>query len=462
MSSELLRSCSTRDRTTLGRVGANRRTDALGRRRTCGRALRLGLIGSLLVVFSAPNRANADAVSSKRREAAKIAASIESLGDRLSALAEDENEAQLRLAKLKARVRSSERDLAAADAKSVTLELRANRAALIAVTDPFASAGIAIDGAAAIDEFERSAVLTDRARDFDRNAIDALRAWREDIERKRQVVTGARRDTENLAAMLAKKRLDADRLLSRYEVLERRANGELKTLVAQAEKARIAEEARRSRLAIVKQQEQARRELAARQASLARSSSASRAAAIKKKAEADKRLAALGRKGSGATRQDIAAAREAAVEAASGSSAPTRGSAARELARLEIAAGSDSGLPPAPGGSSAVDAALNQLGKPYIWGASGPGGFDCSGLMLSAWRAAGRSLPHSSRAQYAATTRVSVSQIRAGDLVFYGSPIHHVGMYIGNGEMVEASRRGTPVRTRSIFRRDLVGVGRVG
>ncbi len=401
-------------------------------------------------------------MSSKRREAARLAASIDSLGDRLSALVEDENEAQLRLAKLRARVRSTERELAAADTKTVALESRARRAALVAVTDPFASAGIAIDGAAAIDEFERSAVLTERARDFDRNAIDALRASREDIDRKRRVVRSARTDAEAFRATLAKKRRDADRLRARYEVLERQANGELKVLVAQAEKERIAEEARLSRLAIVKQQEQARRDLAARRASLARSSSASRAAAIKKKAEADRRLAELRRSGSGATRQEIAAAREAAAEATSEVRAPARGSAARELARLEIAAGSDSGLPPAPGGSSAVSAALTQLGKPYIWGASGPGGFDCSGLMLYAWRSAGRSLPHSSRAQYAATTRVSVSQIRVGDLVFYGSPIHHVGMYIGNGKMVEASRRGTPVRTRSIFRRDLVGVGRVG
>ncbi len=401
-------------------------------------------------------------MSSKRREAARLAASIDSLGERLSVLAEDENAAHLRLAILKARVRSSERDLAAADARTVALGLRARRAALVAVTDPFASAGIAIGGAAAIDEFERSAVLTERARDFDRNAIDALRASRDDIDRKRRVVRAARSEAENLTALLAKKRRDADRLLSRYELLERQANGELKVLVAEAEQARIAEEARRTRLAIVKQQEQARRELAARQASLSRSSNAARAAAIKKKAEADKRLAELRRNGSGATRQEIAAARQAVADAASEARAPTPGSAAKELARLEIAAGSDSSLPPAPGGASAVGAALTQLGKPYVWGASGPGGFDCSGLMLYAWRSAGRSLPHSSRAQYAATTRVSVSQIRAGDLVFYGSPIHHVGMYIGNGQMVEASRRGTPVRTRSIFRRDMVGVGRVG
>lgn len=416
----------------------------------------------MLVLAATPGVAHADAVANKRREAAKLAASIDSLGDRLSALAEDENEAQLRLAKLRARVTASERDLARADFKAAQLEQRARRAALAAVTDPFAGAGIAINGAEAMDEFERSTVLTERARDFDRNAIDALRASRQDIERRRRLVTSARSDAENLTAALAKKRREADRLLTRYEVLERQATGELKVLVADAEKARIAAEAKRERLALVKNQEQARRDLAARQASLARSSNATRAVAIKKKAQADKRLAELKREGSGATRQEIAAAREAAAEAAGDARSSTRSSAAQELARLEIAAGSDTGLPPPPGGATAVSTALTQLGKPYIWGASGPGGFDCSGLMLYAWRSAGRSLPHSSRAQYAAIKRVSVSQIRVGDLVFYGSPIHHVGMYIGNGQMVEASRRGVPVRTRSIFRRDMVGVGRVG
>ncbi len=422
----------------------------------------LAIAVSLITTAAIPSPLLADAVATKRREAAKLAASIDALGDRLSALAEDENEAQLRLRKLQARVRTTESDLAAADAKAVIVEQRARRAALIAVTDPFASAGIVIDGAEAIDEFERSSVLTERARDFDRNAIDALRSSREDIERRRRAVTAARADAENLTAVLAKKRREADRLLVRYEVLERQANGELKVLVAEAEKSRIAAEARRSRVALEKEQAQARRDLAARRASLTRSSSAARAAAAKKKAEADRRLAELRRNGSGATRQEIAAAREAAVEAASEARSSRQSATAKELARLEIAAGSDSGLPPAPGGASAVSVALSQLGKPYIWGASGPGGFDCSGLMLYAWRSAGRSLPHSSRAQYAATTRVAVSQIRVGDLVFYGSPIHHVGMYIGNGQMVEASRRGVPVRTRSIFRRDMVGVGRVG
>ncbi|MEY2478502.1 MAG: peptidoglycan DL-endopeptidase CwlO, partial [Actinomycetota bacterium] len=87
--------------------------------------------------------------------------------------------------------------------------------------------------------------------------------------------------------------------------------------------------------------------------------------------------------------------------------------------------------------------------------------FDCSGLTSFAWRAGGRSLPHSSRAQWSATTRVAISALQPGDLVFYGEPIHHVGIYVGSGQMVEASETGTPVRYASIHRKDLVGAGRV-
>lgn len=420
------------------------------------------LLCALSVVAGTTN-ASGDAVSAKRREAARLSDSIDALGDKLSALAEDENAAHLRLAKLQARLQKGEADLAAADALTLKMESRAREAALAALSEPFGSAGVFVDGAGAMDELERSTVLVARSRERDRDALDALRASREDIVRKRQVVATAREETARLSATLAKRRKDADALLAKYEVLQKRANGELKTLVAQAERARAAAEAKRARQALAKKQADARRLLAARQGQNAKNSAAARAAALKKKAAAEKRLADLKAKGAKASRQEIAAAREAAAEAASEAKAANRSSAAaKEIAQLQIDAGSGADIPASPGGNSAVRVALSQLGKPYVWGATGPGSFDCSGLMAYAWRAAGRSLPHSSRAQYASTTRVSVNQIRAGDLVFFGSPIHHVGMYVGNGLMVEASRSGVPVRTRSIFRRDLVGVGRVG
>lgn len=120
--------------------------------------------------------------------------------------------------------------------------------------------------------------------------------------------------------------------------------------------------------------------------------------------------------------------------------------------------------PPSTRGSAqhAVDTALAQVGKPYQWGGSGPSSFDCSGLTSFGWRAAGVSLPHSSRMQFSATTRISRGQLQVGDLVFFGSPIHHVAMYIGGGSVVEASRAGVPVRVSStaLGRSDIAGYGR--
>ncbi|WP_328322468.1 NlpC/P60 family protein [Kribbella sp. NBC_00382] len=97
--------------------------------------------------------------------------------------------------------------------------------------------------------------------------------------------------------------------------------------------------------------------------------------------------------------------------------------------------------------AAAVEAAMNQLGDSYVWGADGPSSFDCSGLTMYAWGKAGVSLSHSSKAQYGEGRHISRGDLQPGDLVFYGSPIHHVGMYIGNGRMVHAPNPGKPVKT---------------
>ena len=86
----------------------------------------------------------------------------------------------------------------------------------------------------------------------------------------------------------------------------------------------------------------------------------------------------------------------------------------------------------------AVDTALAQLGDPYVWAAAGPNAFDCSGLTQFAYKAAGIQLPHSSRMQSTMGTPVSRADLKPGDLIFFYSPVGHVGMYIGNGQMVHA------------------------
>jgi peptidoglycan DL-endopeptidase CwlO len=109
---------------------------------------------------------------------------------------------------------------------------------------------------------------------------------------------------------------------------------------------------------------------------------------------------------------------------------------------------------PATGGSSAaqtaVDTAMAQLGDPYVWAAAGPDAFDCSGLVQYAYAAAGIQLPHSSSMQSTMGSPVARSALLPGDLVFFYSPVSHVGIYIGNGQMVHASTSGEPVKTASV------------
>jgi cell wall-associated NlpC family hydrolase len=101
--------------------------------------------------------------------------------------------------------------------------------------------------------------------------------------------------------------------------------------------------------------------------------------------------------------------------------------------------------------ATALRVALAQVGKPYVYGAAGPDAFDCSGLMMFSWAAAGVSLPHNAAEQYDATQHISESQLQPGDLVFYyGYPPGHVAMYIGNGQVVSANTSGTNVQTQSI------------
>jgi cell wall-associated NlpC family hydrolase len=128
--------------------------------------------------------------------------------------------------------------------------------------------------------------------------------------------------------------------------------------------------------------------------------------------------------------------------------------------------GPDPGPSPTPGPSGGADAAVEearrQLGKPYRYGGAGPNGFDCSGLTAWAWRAGGRSLPHSASGQYSATMHIPISELQPGDLVFYGSPPHHVGIYVGGDQMINALHSGTVVRYDSIYvEGDLIGGGRV-
>ncbi|OKJ02413.1 glycoside hydrolase [Streptomyces sp. CB01249] len=119
-----------------------------------------------------------------------------------------------------------------------------------------------------------------------------------------------------------------------------------------------------------------------------------------------------------------------------------------------------SSRPPTAQGGQAVGYAVRQIGKPYVWGAEGPGSFDCSGLTSQAWASAGRVIPRTSQEQWRQLTRVPMNALRPGDLVVYFPEATHVALYIGNGLVVQAPRPGTSVKVSPVASNPVLGAVR--
>jgi cell wall-associated NlpC family hydrolase len=121
--------------------------------------------------------------------------------------------------------------------------------------------------------------------------------------------------------------------------------------------------------------------------------------------------------------------------------------------------------PPAPNANVAavLQAAYSVIGTPYQYGGTSPEtGFDCSGFTMWAWAHAGVYLPHSSASQYASLPHVAQSDLQAGDLLFFYSPISHVGMYVGGGQMIHSPTTGSVVSVVSVYWDSFVGAARPG
>jgi len=245
---------------------------------------------------------------------------------------------------------------------------------------------------------------------------------------------------DQLASQQAERVVDTTAARSRLETVVQRADADLAAQRAvearAAERRQTVENTLREQkrlLATLKEQER-RRVLAERAAALL----------------AQKQAAAR------ASRHRAAQA-AAAPDRSTGGAAASRSSSASTGSTPGVAAGTSAGSGRA---AVAVREAYAKLGSPYVWGASGPSVFDCSGLTSWVWAKAGVSLPHSSRAQYSVGAHVSQSAIQPGDLVFYGSPIHHVGIYVGGGNMISAPHTGDVVKVQPAFRSDYVGATR--
>ena len=379
---------------------------------------RLATVLAVTLLVALPARPGAaDEIADKRAEAQRIASQLQAESNRESELAERYNAARLEAEQVEGKTAAAAADVARLDALLVKAKEQVRAQAVEAYIHGgiSAQAGQLLGAGTDLGDLTRRQQYVETLLRSQREAIAELRQVRGELDERQAALAAARSEARAALAVVDSSRRSASEAEAARRATLAQVQGELATLVNAETRRRAEDDARR-----------AMTEQAARSA------------------------------------RDQTAARTAQ---AAPTSAPTRGgnttTTTKGKSPAPDAAPAGPSAPPASGASAAVAKAKEQIGKPYKWGAEGPDSFDCSGLTLYAWRAGGRSLPHSSRAQYSATARVSTSALQPGDLLFYGNPIHHVGIYVGNGQMVEASETGTPVRYASIWRSDMVGAGRV-
>ncbi|GKQ34380.1 C40 family peptidase [Streptomyces sp. A012304] len=200
-------------------------------------------------------------------------------------------------------------------------------------------------------------------------------------------------------------------------------------------------------------------ELKAAKATVQRKLSSARELLSQLTAQEKARLAAIekqrqeeaARKAAELARQQAAEQAAAQQESDSSTGSSTSSSSSPSSPSLSSSSSSSTDSTYAGKAEKALAFARAQIGKPYVWGATGPESYDCSGLTQAAWKAAGVSLPRTTYDQVNAGTTVSLADAQPGDLVFFYDDVTHVGIYIGNGMMIHAPKPGTYVREESIY-----------
>jgi peptidoglycan DL-endopeptidase CwlO len=345
----------------------------------------------------------------------------------------------------------------------------------------------------AVARADRAEQDAEAARQAAQDAVAAQQAAVSDIEARKDALVQELAEAQSISVQLAAQRQDAlerraelrrQRAAERAAELARRQEAAEAAQQAAAEReAREAREAAQARAAAQAREEaeaarerardaQEQREAArerAREAQERRESAEARedrARARDRAAAAQAAQARQARREAAEARQEAAEARQAARQARREAREARRARIeqrreqrrqARELRRERRQQRRQHAAPRSSGGASqAVAFAMAQLGEPYVWAGAGPDQWDCSGLTQGAWGSAGKYLSHYSVAQYYETSRVSYSQLRPGDLIFWssnGTPggIFHVAMYIGNDQMVHAPRTGVPVKIENVW-----------
>lgn len=470
-------------------VLASRSFSATGRRQArrslTSRAAAVPAAGLLVVsLLGVAPPASAQAPDGSKELAARvdhIVARRASLGDRISVLDEQANLAAEQLADVNNRAKVNESDVSSAEQEMQEARGQVRRYAVRAFTG-----GVGSGSASAHDnptEAIRSRTLLATAQGNREQAVEQVRAARSDLTSKQQLLDETAKAKSDAQRRIKSARTETKQAEQELAATEAQVKGDLATALQREETQRIAAE----------RAEAKRRQAEAEAAAQAQAKAAAEAeVAAQTVAEAE----TVGLTESGSPSADSAGSNP--------SETPSRSTTTRPPAGSKRASGGTSSSeasapatkiaaerpktpatpvpttnrprptvpaptapprpvapppppppppPPSSTGQRAVQAALSMRGTPYRWGGESPGGFDCSGLVLWAYAQAGRGgLPHSSSMQASMGRRISVGELMPGDLVAYGSPVHHIGIYIGGGQYVHAPRTGDVVKVASIYR----------
>ena len=383
--------------------------------------------------------AHADQLANERAVASAIATKISALGQEEDALSEQYDLGVQKLASAKLRLDAATRAFQNAEQE------RAKTIALLQQDAVQAYVGggpeSALGAPASLTNLDQALLRQELERTFaadQTSALDGYQLAEANASTAQAKLAAARNADAHQLSLLGSDRQRVQASQAKLVSLEQHVQGRIATLVAQIQHEQLLAEQRAA---------------AARLARLARlrAEEAAAAAAAAAKAREEAALEAAATTTTAPTTTVAPAATTTTTPA--GTLAPAAATTTVPPATT-VPPPATTTPPPAPnvapGASSAaataVQAALSRVGDPYVWGAAGPGAFDCSGLVMWAYAQAGVYLPHYSGAQYADTTHIPMSALQPGDLVFPANPGQHVAMYIGNGEIVQAPYTGADVQ----------------
>ena len=359
----------------------------------------LALVVALVPLISV-GRAHGDPIDDKRAEAQQLQSEIDANGAQLDALSERYNGAQYRFEQAQAAAAEAQQKLDATTAEVAHLRTLVNQRG----AELYRGAG---QGPTSLDVSSANSLISSSkygalAAKHDTKLLDELRRAERALRDQQAQAEQAQADAQDEQRAIEKAQAGVEAANAKQEQLLSQVNGEIAQLVAE---------------------EQARKEAAA-----------------------------------------LAAAQQRYVDAAAASAAapaPSSGNGTGAGANSSRGSSGGSGPAPAPsanvpvnggGASTAIAYARSQLGKPYCYAGAGPACFDCSGLTMRAWGAAGVSMPHYSGAQYSMFPHVPLNAMQPGDLVFWGpGGSDHVGLYIGGGQMIAAPHTGDVVKIQAVF-----------